>query len=97
MSTETLEIGASDGIRDLTHLDRALRHYRAARSEMACSRRPVVLFDKTSGRTLKLDNMKDVRMLLFAAAAAYRGARSEGLVSDAAGILTEIRREQRHT
>jgi hypothetical protein len=95
MNTETPAIVSPDGLRDLIHLDRALRTYRAARSEMACSRRPVVLFDSVSRRTLELGTMNDVRMLLFAAAAAYRGARSEGLTDAAEIVLAEIHQEIR--
>jgi hypothetical protein len=41
--------------------------------------------------------MKDVRMLLFAAAAAYRGARTEGLTEAAEIVLMEIRQELRRS
>jgi hypothetical protein len=95
MSAQTRAIVTPDGLRDLIHLDQALRNYRAARSEMACSRRLVVLFDRASGRTLELGTMKDVRMLLFAAAGAYRGARAEGLTDAAEIVLAEIRQEMR--
>jgi hypothetical protein len=97
MSTKTISSVTPDGLRDLTHLDRALRHYRAARSTMACTRRPVVISDATSGLTLELETMKDVRMLLFAAAAAYRGARTEGLTEAAEIVLMEIRQELRRS
>lgn len=90
MTTELHSTIAHDGVRDLAHLERALRHYRAARSKMACARRPIVITDPASGMSLKLDNMKDVRMLLFAAAAAYRGARAEGLTDDAELVLADI-------
>lgn len=91
MSTRSLLTITADGDRDLAHMASALRHYRAARSQMACSRRPVILFDCATGKTLRLETMKDVRMLLYAAAAAYRGARSSGLADDAADVLKEIR------
>lgn len=97
MSTTTLPSITPDGVRDLTHLDRALRHYRVARSKMACTRRPVVISDATSGMTLELETMKDVRMLLFAAAAAYRGARAEGLTEAAEIVLKEIHLELRRS
>lgn len=85
---------AEDGVRDVTHMGWALRQYLAARSEMACTRRPVVLFDRATGRTLRLESMKEVRMLLFAAASAYRGARAAGLTEVANDALRDIHRER---
>jgi hypothetical protein len=97
MSTQTALPIAEDGVRDVTHMARALRQYRAARSEMACTRRPVVLFDRATGQTLRLETMKEVRMLLFAAASAYRGARAAGLTEAANDVLREIRTERQRT
>ncbi len=49
MNTQTTLPVIDDAIRDITHLAWALRHYRAAPIEMACTRRPVVLYDRVSG------------------------------------------------
>jgi len=95
MSTQAALHVAEDAVRDVTHMARALRHYHAARSEMACTRRPVVLYDQATGSKLRLESMKDVRMLLFAAASAYRGARAAGLTEMANDALRQIRSERR--
>ena len=97
MSTQTALPIAQDGVRDVTHMARALRQYHAARSEMACTRRPVVLFDQATGSKLRLESMKEVRMLLFAAASAYRGARAAGLAEAANDVLQDIRSERQRT
>jgi hypothetical protein len=97
MSTQTALPIAEDGVRDITHMAWALRQYHAARSEMASTRRPVVLLDRASGKTLTFETMKEVRMLLFAAAAAYRGARTAGLTEDANAVLRDIRSERQRT
>ena len=55
----------------------------------------MVLIDRVSRSKLELETMKDVRMLLFAAAGAYRGERSEGLTDAAEIVLAEIRQEMR--
>ena len=97
MSTQTFLPVAEDGVRDVTHMARALRHYRAARAEMASTRRPVVLFDQATGAKLRLETMKEVRMLLFAAASAYCGARAAGLTEAANDVLRDVRAERLRT
>lgn len=97
MNTQTALPIAEDGVRDVTHMARALRHYRADRSEMACTHRPVVLFDQNTGSKLRLESMKEVRMLLFAAAASYRGARASGLTEAANDVLRDIRADRLRT
>ncbi len=67
-----------DGAQDLAHLDRALRAYHSARSRLAASGRAVVLVNATNESKFAVETAADLRILLFAAAAAYRGARSDG-------------------
>ncbi len=81
----------SDGARDLTHIDRAFRAYRSAKLQMAANGRAVVLFDLASEAKFVVESAADLRILLFAAAAAYRGARSEGCTDAADRILAAVR------
>lgn len=86
-------IESTEGFRDLLHMDHALRAYKEAKSTMATSRaqKGVVLFNKETRQTFRLDGPQDLKILLYAASHAYDGARSEGLSAVATIVKDEIR------
>ena len=87
---------SQEGFRDIQQMDQAYRSYLRSRSQMAATRKPVILFDQESQTKFTASSAKDLRMLLYATAAAYRGARSEGLVEAAEYVLMDIREGVEH-
>jgi hypothetical protein len=86
-------VHTTEGFRDLLHMSAALHAYKEAKNQMASGhwQKGVVLFNKDSKLTFRIDSPQDLRILLYAASHAYDGARSEGLGEVASIVRDEIR------
>jgi hypothetical protein len=86
-------IHTTEGFRDVLHMSAALHAYKEAKSLMAQGHwhKGVVLFNKDSKLTFRVDTPQDLKILLYAASHAYNGARREGLGDVATIVKEEIR------